>query len=233
MPLKNPMKLLRKQNLLRAAGIGSLLLACGMMSGCNIVGPAVVLIHGPEKQKAQYTIDPNRTMVVFIDDRANRLPRRPLRLTIAKAATDIMLKEGVSKNIIDPTAPLTKISGETSEAPMDIVSLGKAVNAQIIVYVTIDSFVLSEDGISFVPTCVMRVKVVDCENEPARLWPEEAAGKVVTAVMPQKQGLSPQTGSDYAKALDSLAKETGRVLAEVFYDHVIQRRVQENNSRED
>lgn len=227
------MKMMRKQNVRRAAGVASLLLGCGMLSGCNIVGPAVVLIHGPEKQKAQYTIDPNRTMVIFIDDRANRLPRRTLRLSIAKAATDIMLKEGVSKNIIDPAAPLTRISGETSEAPMDIVSLGKAVNAQILVYVTIDSFSLSEDGVSFTPTSVMRVKVIDCENEPARLWPEEAPGKVVTASIPQKQGMSPKSGSDYAKSLDSLAKETGRVLAEVFYDHVIQRRVQENNSRED
>ena len=231
--MKNAMNMMRKQILSRAAGLGSLLLGCSMLSGCNIVGPAVVLIHGPEKQKALYTIDPDRTMVIFIDDRANRLPRRPLRLTIAKAATDIMLKEGVSKNIIDPAAPLTKISGETSESPMDMVSLGKAVNAQILVYVTIDSFSLSEDGVTVTPTTVMRVKVIDCEKEPARLWPEEPHGKVVIATIPQKQGIRPKSGSDYAKSLDTLSKETGRALAEVFYDHVIQRRVQDNNSRED
>jgi len=200
-------------------------------AGCNIVGPAVVLIHGPEKQAASFTLDDKLTTVVFVDDRGNRLDRRSLRLTIAKNATDILLKDGGLKKVVDPSAPLTRVSGEGSEEPTAIATLGKSVGADIVIYATVDAFTLSEDSVTFKPSAVLRVKVLDCNNEPARLWPEEKAGKTITVEVATRHGAAPKNGSDYAKAQENLAKECGRAIAELFYKHQIQRRVQETNDR--
>ncbi|MBS0198221.1 MAG: hypothetical protein JSR77_15820 [Planctomycetes bacterium] len=205
-------------------------LAGALMGGCNIVAPAVVLLHGPERTKAEYTLDEKRPTVVFVDDRANRLSRRSLRLTIAKTAQDLLLKEGDLKVIIDAKAPLTRVSGETADQPMDMATLGREVSAEVMIYVTVDSFTLSADGTTYEPTAVLRIKVIDCVNSPARLWPEEAEGKTITVKVPTRQGTNPKNGTEAAQGMDKLASECGRSVAELFYSHVTDRRVNDTNN---
>ncbi len=53
------------------------------LTGCNILGPAILLVEGPPKVQAQFTLEKKRPTVVFVDDRASVLPRRALRQQIA------------------------------------------------------------------------------------------------------------------------------------------------------
>ena len=201
------------------------------IGGCNIVGPAVVLIKGPEKADAQHTLDPERPTVILIDDRANRMDRRLLRQTIAAGATARLLKEGELKNMIDPKAALVRISGEQTGEPTDLVTLGKSLGAEVVVYATVDAFSLSADGVTFQPLAEFRIKVIDCINKPSRIWPEEPNGFPLKVTMPQRQGEAPKNGTQYNQAQDRLAQACGEEIAKVFYKHQIKDRVSDTNDR--
>lgn len=199
-------------------------------SGCNIVAPAVVLLHGPPKTPAAYKLDPTRPTVFFVDDRFNRLPKRSMRLTIATTAQDVLLKQGALKDVIDARVALTRLSGEPADSPTDIATLGKDVQAEVVVWIGVDGFGFSPDGATFRPYANLRVKVVDCINTPSRLWPEDPPGKEIPVSLSERQGTSDQaTPSEFAKSQETLAQECGRVIAELFYDHETARRAYEKN----
>ena len=46
------------------------------LPSCNIVGPAFLLVHGPEKIKKLHTLDPRRPTVIFVDEN-NRIKPPP------------------------------------------------------------------------------------------------------------------------------------------------------------
>ncbi|MCX5688726.1 MAG: hypothetical protein NTV94_02855 [Planctomycetota bacterium] len=211
------------------------LLATGCLlvfsGGCNIVGPAVVLIHGPEKADAQFELDEKRATIVFVDDRANRMDRRVLRQSIATVCTERLLKEDKVKTMLDPKAALVRVSGEPTGEPTDLVTLGKSLGAEVILYATVDAFSLSADGVSFQPNAQFRIKVIDCVNVPSRIWPEEPNGFPLAVTMPQRQGEAPKNGTQYNQAQDRLAQACGEELAKVFYKHQIKDRVSDTNDR--
>ena len=218
-------------NALRVLGLLAAGCAPLFIAGCNIVGPAVVLIHGPEKADAEFELDPKRATIVFIDDRANRMDRRSLRQTIATVCTERLLKEDKVETMLDPKAALVRVSGEPTGEPTDLVTLGKSLGAEVIVYATVDGFTLSPDGVTFQPSAQFRIKVIDCVKTPSRIWPEEPNGFPLTVTTPQKQGEAPKNGTQYNQAQDRLAQACGEDLAKVFYKHQIKDRVSDTNDR--
>ncbi len=79
----------------------------GALAGCNILGPAILLVEGPPKVPAKFTPEKKRPTVVFVDDRASVLPRRALRQQIAAMCQNALLKEKVLTNVIDTTAAMS------------------------------------------------------------------------------------------------------------------------------
>jgi hypothetical protein len=188
------------------------------VAGCNIVGPAFVLVHGPEKIPAVYTLDPERPTVILVDDRSNRVPRRSLRLTLAQEAEKSLLKEKALKDMIGAQAALTAAGADKDGRPLSIAEIGRAVGAQVVIYATVDQFTLSPDGNSFLPTAQLRVKIIDAVNDK-RIWPDDRGGYICTARLPIKGDTAPTTLNEQAKAEDELAQETGLALARLFFKH--------------
>jgi len=199
---------------LAAAALG---VTFGALSGCNYIGAAYVLVKGPEKTPAAHTLEKDRPTVIFVDDRANVLARRSLRTQIAKSAQDTLLKEGVLTNVIDTSAAMQVAQREAAGEPLAISELGKAVQAEVVVYVVVDSFTLSTDGQTFTPTAKAHVKVIDVTSR-ARTWPEKKEGHPVNVTLKLASGDVPKTTTQQLKALDALAEKTGVEIAEVFYD---------------
>lgn len=212
-------------------GLFTLVAAATCLPGCNIVGPAVVLIHGPEKTAAAHELDENRPTVVFIDDRGNRMGRRALRQTIAVVATDSLLKDADMKSMLDPKAAMIRVAGEPNGEPTDIATLGRSLGAEVVIYATVDSFSLTPDGVTFQPNAAFRVKVIDCVKSPSRIWPEEKEGHPLAVTMPQRQGEVPKTNTQANAAQDRLAQECGERLAKLFYKHQTKSRVSDTNDR--
>ena len=198
------------------------LLAAGSvvyLAGCNIIGPAAYFITGPAKTKKQYTLDPKRPTVVFVDDRGNRVPRRAVRNLIAQTADKALLSEGVVKDLISSDSAALAAGQDRTAKPIPISQIGRDVKADVVIYATVDMFTLSADGQSLSPQAIIRVKVIDAV-EDKRLWPPQPQGAVLTVRSNVKTTDMPQSTADRNKLEDELAKLAGDEIAWLFYDHL-------------
>jgi len=201
---------------------GTVLPLLGALPGCNIVAPAYYMIHGPEKTKKLYGLDKTKTTVIFIDDRANRVPRRALRIVMGEQAEKTLLKEGVVKDMVTSQSALAAAGTDHSGKPLSVAEVGEAVKAQVVIYATVDSFVISPDGSTFAPSMSMRVRVVDVAADK-RLWPDDPNGFPMV-VRPRVQSKSvPSTTTARYQIEDELAQQAGLELAQLFYKHVAEK----------
>jgi len=186
--------------------------------GCNILGPTMYLVQGPTKTPAQFTL-PQQTTVVFIDDRANVLPRSRLIRQMAMGATNELLKvQQVIPEAIDPEAINREAARETSEHLMSIDEIGRKVGAGIVIYAVPRQFSLVDDR-GTVPTCVLEVKVVDTESG-ARLWPAPTQYEYHRLVVELAYKSPLRYDADKADELQQqLAATVGLRLAQLFYPH--------------
>lgn len=190
-----------------------------VLTGCNIVGPAYVLLHGPEKTPAQHTLDPTKRSVVFVDDRANVVARRSTRMQIAAEAEKVITEKGLVEEMIRSQAIMAAASMDSHDEPSSIAELGRTVGADVVIYATVDFFGLSPDGSTYQPTARLRVKIVDAITGE-RLWPEQTSGQTLMVEMQVRPEDLPQTVGEARERESMLAEWTGARLAEMFYDHV-------------
>jgi len=188
------------------------------VAGCNIVAPVLYMAHGPAKTQRVYELDAKKSMVVFIDDRANVVPRRALRVTMAEQAEKTLLKERVATDMISAQSAMAAVGQERQGKPMPIAEIGTAVRADLVIYATVDYFTLSRDGQSFNPSTLLRVKVVDTSTDK-RLWPEDPRGYPVEVRLDAKTAAMPTSTSGRYKAEDELAVQAGLEVARLFFTH--------------
>lgn len=189
------------------------------LTGCNIVGPVAAIASGPPTQAALCTLDRERATVVFIDDRASVLPRRSLRQSIAQQVQNNLLGQNVVKTVIDSKSIAALAARDPADKPSDIMTLGKAVSADIVIYVSLDRFGISPDGQVLQPFADARVKVLDVTKEQPRVWPDDREGHSVSLIMPQRRGDMPKNASALAAEQERLAQVLGDNIAKVFYKH--------------
>jgi len=208
------------------SGVGVNLVAvalAGMLvcvPACNIVGPVVMLAQGPPTIDAQFELPEGKSLIFFIDDRGNSLPRRNLRQAIAERAQMTLLAEQPKRRVIDARAGMAVAARETASEPTDLVTLGRAVQADLVIYVTIDSFGLSPDGINYLPSSTMRIKVLDTTKDTdPRLWPAETEGFPHSVFPSQRAGVMPTSASERAKSELAFAGMIGESIAKVFFKH--------------
>lgn len=200
--------------------------AATVSAGCNILGPALYFAHGPEKTPRVHELSKDRPTVIFIDDRSNKIPRRVLRVTIGEEAERLMLDKKViaTGKLISSQSSLAAASQDKFGEPLPVTEIGRAVNAEVVVYAAVDEFTLSPDGQSFIPTVSMRVKVIDAVSEE-RIWPAEGSGHPVRIRLPIRQGTAPTSIADQMRAEQELARYAGQALAKLFYTHEADRGV--------
>jgi hypothetical protein len=204
---------------MKALPLCLLLGACGLtLTACNIVGPAFYLVHGPEKIKRLYALDPKRPTVIFVDDRLNRIPRRASRVSMGEQAEHALMTMRHPVDMISSQSALQAAGADRGGKPVPITDVGAAVNAEVVIYAMVDEFALSRDGQTFSPGATMRVKVIEVATGK-RLWPEERAGHPVVVRLSPKQGTQPDSTAARFAAEDELARQCGQELAWLFYDH--------------
>lgn len=202
-----------------ALGILALAATAALPAGCNIVGPVAYLIEGPPTVDAVYELDKERITVIFIDDRLNRAPRRSLRIVAAEKAEQVLMEKKIlpSEKVITTRAIMRQATQEQFTKPMTIAELGRSVGAEVVIYLTIDSWSLSSDGVVLSPTVTGRVKIIDATND-TRLWPPDGNGHRLTASLPPQTSDMP-TGAERDQSNQVLADRLGLSLAQLFYEH--------------
>jgi len=199
--------------------VAAMLTVAASLSACNIVGPAAYLVHGPPKVDAKHKLDKSRTTVIFIDDRANRMPRRSLRLTAAESAEQALMRQGAvpEKNMITTRSAMRAAQAERYGQPLSIAQIGQTAGAEVIIYAAVQAWSLSRDGVTFSPAARASVKVVDAAND-RRLFPPSGDGYPLTVELPQSSEQMP-SGAQRQAAHDALASALGVRLARLFYQH--------------
>jgi hypothetical protein len=206
---------------------GVVLLALVLLSGCNIVGAALVVIEGPPTTDAVYQLPADRPAVIFVDDRGSRLPRRSMRLTIASSAGEDLLERGVVTTLIEPRAALEATSGEAPARPLDLVTLGRNAKAEFLVYASIREFTLSPDGQTIAPRARLRVKVVDTVGTVGRIWPDTPEGYELVYAARESIKTPPRSPAELVALQDRVAADIGKSLARLFYKHETRQRTAE------
>lgn len=189
------------------------------VSGCNIVAPIAYAIHGPGNVEPVVTLDPEQTIVYFIDDPSSKLAQRRLRYTMADVASRTLLEKKVVLDVLDSRTILNAASKERQGDRMSISELGKAVGADTVVYAVVTNFSLTAEQGTFVPVASMRVKIIDVA-QGQRMWPDSEAGHLLEVRLAQRPST---TGEDRGRLNieNQLAEQTGLALAQLFYKHEI------------
>ena len=187
------------------------------ISGCNIVGPIAYFAHGPQKVPALHKLQKSRPTVVFVDDRANLIPRRSLKITIAESAQQALMAHGALNDVIDAGTAIRVASAEKYGEPMTIVDIGKSVGAEVVIYARVDAFSLTRDGQSYSPIATASVKVIDVTTEE-RLWPPEFEGYQRGLPDMSEARYLPTSAAERVQAEEDLARKLGVAIADMFYE---------------
>lgn len=202
------------------AAIG-LALACSTgISGCNIVAPIAMIASGPGEVKAAYKLDPTRKTVIFVDDPANKIAQRRIRTQIGVTAQDQLLRRKLVRegNMIDSRSVIAAASQSGSEGLLSVTEIGQAVDAEVVIYVLVTRFDMTTDGVNFVPSSEVEVKIFDAQNH-SRIWPPAgAAGYRSQFSNPSGDRTPPSSRTGALRAQSDLAELTGLGLAQLFYD---------------
>ncbi len=207
-----------------AALAGTLTILAG---GCNILGPGLYLVSD-DRTPAAHKLDPKRPAVIFIDDRNSILPTRVLRERIAKAAEkEILEAKLLEVDLISSDSLQQVVSAERFSRPRSIAEIGRAVQAEQVIYATVDAFSLSPDNSQHAPSATLRVKVIDATND-TRLFPPESTnapggGKdpafTITIQERVRATPIPRTTAEIIREQQELADELGRRLGTLFFKH--------------
>ncbi len=195
-----------------------LALAGSLMTSCNIVGAAGVLISGPPKVPAATSLDKTRPTVLLIDDLNTILPRASLRDRIGRTAESEILSKKVVEDgqLVSSSSIRRAVSGDTNEARTSVVDAGRAVRAEVVIHVSILGWTMTSTPGEVSPMAVIGVKIVDTlANE--RQWPEGEGMFTTRVELPVRADRTLESNADRRRVEDALADRIGMSLAKLFY----------------
>ncbi len=196
------------------------------MAGCNIASPIAYVLHPEPQVSAEYTLS-NVPTVIFIDDRRNRINPTRLRRVIADEATTLLMEEGVISEqfMISPRdAMIMARRQDRSGTVISLEKVGELVGAQQLIYMDVEQFALTHNGVTPAPRSISKVKVLDLVNGK-RVFPDPGGESMTDYFTLNVEIPSPSPhGFNTAKVRnemnDELALLTGERLAKLFYNYM-------------
>lgn len=191
-----------------------------ILGGCNIIAPAMFLVHGRGQIQPVVELDPYRPTVIFIDDRASVLPRRSLRLAIGQEADSTLLEKKVvmQGSLISSTATVRLAADERYGEPRPVSELARAVGAEVVIYAECVGWSLSRDGLSTSPIALLNIKIIDATNQ-MHIWPPDGTSLPLRVELPRRAAPLPTTRVERQALEQALATTIGKKLARLFYQH--------------
>ena len=190
-------------------------------AGCNLAVPALYVAQGPPKQPALFTLPKDRKTVVFVDDRKNVVSRLQLRAMLADDVGTIFQRLELVDEVVSGRELISYVRRvETSSKRVSIEELGNAVNADVVVYVEMESFSLSPDGATPKPVASAYVKVVDVKAKE-RIFPPMGGDPKGHPVSSELDTMSPEmfrTSAQRRRAEDMLEKRLAEDVGNLFHE---------------
>ena len=200
---------------------GVLLALAAGIAGCNIVVPVAYVLEGPGKIPAEFNLRQTNT-AVFIDDSENKLPRTSLRGIVGVEITQLLIDNKVmpASMFVDARDMIGLVRAiETNGRRASIERIGREAGVEQVIYVKIEGFALTLDGVTPRPTAVSSVKVLDLAAG-TRVYPVD--NKKGRETVGQLREVDPSQFDAFAKMRiieDQLAVRLGKNVAQLFYEH--------------
>jgi hypothetical protein len=200
-----------------------LVVAAASAGACNIAAPAFYILHGPPRTPAVYTLA-DRPTVIFVDDRANAIPRQPdaMRRLLDDEASRQLMEKKVLSNTIRPQDEISVARRHDRYSDvLSIGAIGEAVGAEQVIYVQMIEFRETPDGFTPRPQGACEVKVIDVANQ-ARLFPPPDAptpSHAVRVLLPAVNEELYKSNPGRLQIYRTLAGEMGSEIAKLFYEH--------------
>ncbi|MCA9273253.1 MAG: hypothetical protein KDA31_09430 [Phycisphaerales bacterium] len=195
-------------------------------TGCNYLGPIIFFIEGPPKIEAEYKLPKERTAVVLVDDPRSQIPRRAIRVAMIEAAEQDILRKSLVKDLVSGQSALRVAQSDQSAGQMSVAEIGRAVEAEIVIWATVDSFTRADVARSQEPAVAFRVRVVDATNNEI-LWPGDSSGHpLVVTLTPRIGTVASDAGASTASEL-KLAQNAGQAIGQLFYQHLVREHLAE------
>lgn len=196
------------------------------------MGPGMYFLEGPPKAPARCVL-PEGKLVVFVDDRDNKLSRVAMRAAIGDAVAETLIDaEAVTSavsakdaiawvrkfdryDIEDTSATTTPDGAPTTRKSLQ--AIGRAVGADIVISIKVISFSLSVDGVTPRPHVVAEVKAIDAKAG-VRLFPSVGVERVETTI----REVSPElyrTSVGRRQIEDEAAAALAEKVAWLFCEH--------------
>lgn len=194
------------------------------LPACSYITAAAYVIEGPPTIEAQADLDDDRNTVIFVDDRGwgdqMVVPTRSLRREIGRVAENALLAEGVIDDgfMIRSSDALRAVAQEPAEEPMSIVEIGRAVEADVIIYAEIVAFSLSRNGTTLAPVGAANVTILDAQNNE-RIAPPEGSFSVELRLPAGDKQLAEMDRNQIRAAREGLAGALGLQISKLFYEH--------------
>lgn len=202
--------------------LAALVALAAVAGGCNYAIPAMWVAQGPPKKPAEFTLPKDRKLVVFVDDRRSVISRLQLRALLADDVGTIIQRQGLVEDVVSGRELIAYVRRvETSSRRVSIEDLGNAVGADVVVYVEMDSFTLSPDGVNPKPSAEAHVKVVDVKAKE-RMFPPlggDPHGFPVAAELDALSFDAYRTSAARRRAEDALEKKLADEITKLFYEH--------------
>lgn len=197
------------------------------VSGCNIASAVGYAVHPEPEFEAQYELADVPT-VIFIDDRRGVVNPTRLRRVIADEATAQLMEEGVisEQNMIAPRDAM--IAARRSDRSGDVVPIARIaemVGADQVIYVDVNQFALTFDGVTPSPLSISRVRVLNITTGK-RVFPDPDApdGDVVyyqlSVDLPNAKPHGFNTVKVRNEMTEQLALQTGDGIGKLFYSYI-------------
>lgn len=203
--------------------VGGVWLGVATLAGCSYVAAAAYIIEGPPTVDAVAELDSSRQTVILIDDRGNGdrmfIPRKALQRQIGRVAEGILIDKGVidAEHMIRSADAQRVAATESSTSPMSIVDIGRAVGAEVVVYVDVKGFAITRDGSTVAPAAGMQVKIFDAVNN-SQLWPDAGEHYELPTQLPRRpREVADLDRNDLREIEEALAVYMGQRIAQMFY----------------
>ena len=193
------------------------LLICLLMVGCQAPGYLLDAVIPPDRIPAAYNPDDRRTLV-FIDDRAGALPQSTLRGAIAASVAHHLERTKVVSDFIPHSQFEQARLNEDDFDAWSVVRVGRHLEAEQVIYVTIDRFEPADPEQTQGPSAAVRVRLVDVESGN-RLFPEDGHGYPVRTQMSFRHNRSSTTTGASVVLAQNLAHKVGEDVAKLFHRH--------------
>jgi hypothetical protein len=174
----------------------------------------------PETVKPVYKLPAGKKVLVFTDDVLNPVAYQPIKAELAQGVNERLTQKKLAASVVPYDAFLTWASKTENLERLSVAEVGRALGADLVLYVHVDRLQLKEDERSTLwrGELATTVRVVDVRE--GRLWPQDRPeGYPVPQVeTPTVDDPSPQYGEEVARRL---ADEMSEAVVNLFCEHTV------------